>query len=60
MPEVVSSVNKYHIMKSKAILLPAYQGNIIRALRSLEMKEIEIKPPAHDEVLLESQQRHKS
>ncbi len=40
-------------MKSKAILLPAYQGNIIRALRSLEMKEIEIRPPAQDEVLLE-------
>ncbi len=40
-------------MKSKAILLPAFQGNIIRALRSLEMKEIEIKPPAQDEVLLE-------
>jgi len=37
----------------KAITLPAYQGNIIRALRSLEIQEKELPGLASDEVLIE-------
>ena len=37
----------------KAITLPAYQGNIIRALRSLEIQEKELPVLNSDEVLIE-------
>ncbi|MCK4569993.1 MAG: alcohol dehydrogenase catalytic domain-containing protein, partial [Bacteroidales bacterium] len=37
----------------KAITLPSYQGNIIRALRSLEIQEVELPEPEPDEVLIE-------
>ena len=39
--------------KMKAITLPGYQGNIIRALRSLEVRELEIPELMPDEVLIE-------
>jgi NADPH:quinone reductase-like Zn-dependent oxidoreductase len=37
----------------KGILLPSYQGNIIRALRSLELQEIQVPELKMDEVLIE-------
>ncbi len=37
----------------KAIVLPEYQGNIIRALRSLEVREMELPLPGKNEVLVE-------
>lgn len=37
----------------KAITLPTYQGNIIRALRSLEIQDTELAEPEADEVLIE-------
>jgi NADPH2:quinone reductase len=40
-------------IKIKAVTLPAYQGNIIRALRSLEMKESEVPQLLAEEVLIE-------
>lgn len=36
----------------KAIVLPAYQGNIIRALRSLEIQKMKTPVPLADEVLV--------
>lgn len=39
--------------KMKAITLPAYQGNIIRVLRSLEIKEFDLPELQADEVLIE-------
>jgi len=36
-----------------AVMLPQYQGNIIRALRSLELKEVSIPELLDDEVLVE-------
>lgn len=46
--------NIIHMLKNKmrAITFPAYQGNIIRALRSLELVELPMPQIADDEVLI--------
>jgi len=53
MPEAIFKFSSMQQKTMKAITLPAYQGNIIRALRSLEIREGNLPDPRANEVLIE-------